>query len=102
MAKIMKPCPDCGGDGDAECYECDGGQVGCDQCDDTGVVGDKECNECEGDGQFPCDECSGSGEVTCEECNGEGEVEIDVPDDTVETNEEEEVLDDPAEGVHPE
>lgn len=90
-------CNDCGGEGQQDCYNCDGdGRESCDDCDGAGETqceicggettvichdcdgaGETECEECEGDGQIICDECGGLEEVDCEECEGMGVVEDD-------------------------
>ena len=73
-------CPDCGGEGEFDCENCNGtGEVSeyCESCDATGEIrGD--CDECKGDGTVECEDCGGDGKdddgKECEDCGGEGEV----------------------------
>ena len=72
-----------GGEGNVECWECDGrGSFRCQNCDDgviecgtCGGLHEMDCPGCDGSGEDEeggeCSDCSGTGTHTCEECGGE-------------------------------
>ena len=87
-------CPDCGGEGEFDCENCNGtGEVSeyCEPCDATGEitvdcegcdnaiggVGYVQCEVCDGTGEDDdgkqCKTCEGEMQVKCEVCGGKGE-----------------------------
>ncbi len=69
-------CYECGGTGERDCYNCDGGTTDCYRCDGTGEIEDEKgedevCSDCDGTGEEVCSDCEG--ENWCVECGGSGE-----------------------------
>jgi len=69
-------CYECGGTGERDCYNCDGGTTDCYRCDGTGEIEDEKgedevCSDCDGTGEEVCSDCEG--EDWCVECGGSGE-----------------------------
>tara|TARA_R110000824_G_scaffold138437_1_gene303091 strand:- start:2119 stop:5502 length:3384 start_codon:yes stop_codon:yes gene_type:complete len=69
-------CYECGGTGERDCYNCDGGTEDCYRCDGTGEIEDEKgedevCSDCDGTGEEVCSDCEG--ENWCVECGGSGE-----------------------------
>ena len=69
-------CYECGGTGERDCYNCDGGTKDCYRCDGTGEIEDEKgedevCSDCDGTGEEVCSDCEG--ENWCVECGGSGE-----------------------------
>lgn len=61
-------CSFCSGVGEADCWECDGGLIECEDCNGEG------CDSCD-EGYADCYYCGGSAQMVCDECNGDGEIE---------------------------
>lgn len=71
---MAKECNNCGGDGIAECPECDRGLIDCEVCNGDGEINGVECEDCDW-GVVDCDYCDassypglGMGKVKCESC----------------------------------
>ena len=73
---VDEDCYECGGTGERDCYNCDGGTMDCYRCDGTGEIEDEKgedevCSDCDGTGEEDCSDCGG--EDWCVECGGSGE-----------------------------
>ena len=73
---VDEDCYECGGTGERDCYNCDGGTMDCYRCDGTGEIEDEKgedevCSDCDGTGEEDCSDCGG--EDWCVECDGSGE-----------------------------
>lgn len=50
---------------DVDCYECENGDIRCDDCDGEGIDAyDDRCESCDGEGRFTCDYCVRSSDGT--------------------------------------
>lgn len=54
----MVECPQCAGEGNVDCYNCDNGQTECPHCG-----ADMNCDVCNGAACLECDKCDGTGEI---------------------------------------